>query len=405
MADRKLVAEIRRWDRSTPKNLKQLNGANLAEADLTGVILEEADLTEADLTGADLTGAILNRATLDRVVLRRAILNRAELRLATLIGADLGRSHLTSAKLYLANLTRTNLEGAEITGANLEGADLSGADLRHADLTSSTLRGANLKTARLDKANLNGADLQRATLTHASLTEANLLEIVSGDTLFINCDLKGAEGLTDISYTGPSSVDHRTIEKSGRFPDVFLRGCGFAEWQIEESKLLNPILTQSEITDICYEVIRLRGEQPIQLFSPFISYSHKDEPFARKLYDSLQSAGVRCWYAPEDLKIGDKIRHRIDQAIQDKDKLLLILSESSVSSEWVEKEVETAFEKERETGQVVLFPIQVDDSVMDVKAGWAADIRRRLHIGDFREWSNDMAFESGVARVLRDLQK
>ena len=59
----------------------------------------------------------------------------------------------------------------------------------------------------------------------------------------------------------------------------------------------------------------------------------------------MQANNVRCWFAPEDMKIGDKIRSRIDEVINVHDKLLLVLSEESVNSEWVEKEVDTAFEK------------------------------------------------------------
>ena len=50
---------------------------------------------------------------------------------------------------------------------------------------------------------------------------------------------------------------------------------------------------------------------------------------------------MRCWSAPEDMKIGDKFRQRIDEAIRVYDKLLLVLTENSVKSAWVEKEVET----------------------------------------------------------------
>ena len=86
---------------------------------------------------------------------------------------------------------------------------------------------------------------------------------------------------------------------------------------------------------------------PIEYYSCFISYSSKDEDFAKRLYADLQTEHVRCWFAPEDLKIGEKFRPRIDEAIRWYDKLLLVLSENSVNSPWVEKEVETAFEKER----------------------------------------------------------
>ena len=63
------------------------------------------------------------------------------------------------------------------------------------------------------------------------------------------------------------------------------------------------------------------------------------------------------------------------------DKLLLVLTENSMKSPWVEKEVETAFEKERKQGRTVLFPIRLDDAVMGAEEAWAADIRRTRHIG------------------------
>ena len=85
--------------------------------------------------------------------------------------------------------------------------------------------------------------------------------------------------------------------------------------------------------------------KPINYYSCFISYSSKDDAFARRLYADLQSHNVRCWFAPEDLKWGERIRTGIDKAIRLHDKLLLILSKSSVASGWVEREVKTALQK------------------------------------------------------------
>jgi hypothetical protein len=78
--------------------------------------------------------------------------------------------------------------------------------------------------------------------------------------------------------------------------------------------------------------------QPLQFYSCFISYSSKDQPFVERLHADLQAKGVRCWFAPEDLKIGDRLVETIDMAIRLRDKLLLILSETSVASAWVLKE-------------------------------------------------------------------
>ena len=118
----------------------------------------------------------------------------------------------------------------------------------------------------------------------------------------------------------------------------------------------------------------------------FISYSTKDQDFAERLHADLQNKGVRCWYAPDDLKIGDPFRQRIDDAIRLHEKLLVILSRHSVQSDWVHEEVESCFEREHREKSLVLFPVRLDDTVVDTDAAWAASIRRQRHIGDFSKW-------------------
>ena len=98
--------------------------------------------------------------------------------------------------------------------------------------------------------------------------------------------------------------------------------------------------------------------QPIQFYSCFISYSSKDQKFADRLHADLQNKGVRCWFAPHDMPIGAKIIDAIDEAIRLRDKVLLILSENSIASDWVEDEVTRSLDEERERKQIVLFPVR-----------------------------------------------
>ena len=93
----------------------------------------------------------------------------------------------------------------------------------------------------------------------------------------------------------------------------------------------------------------------------------------------------------------------IDNEIRVRDKLLLILSENSIDSNWVEKEVETAFEEESKNGRHVLFPVRIDNSVMDTNKAWAADLRRTRHIGDFRDWTNPAKYNEAFEGLMRDL--
>lgn len=145
-------------------------------------------------------------------------------------------------------------------------------------------------------------------------------------------------------------IDEKNGEKNcAWFEDVDGR-LVVAEIQLED-KDIRLVITDSGFdlvpTPITYAVMKV-----------FISYSSKDQKFANRLYTDLQSKGVRCWLASEDLKIGDKIRVGMDEAIRRHDKLLLVLSMYSVANDWVEQEVETALERERKEKRTVLFPIR-----------------------------------------------
>jgi hypothetical protein len=205
------------------------------------------------------------------------------------------------------------------------------------------------------------------------------------ETILADVDLSQAKNLETVRHVGPSTIGIDTIYRSGgNIPESFLRGAGVPEDFITFMKSL--------------------VGKPIEFYSCFISYSSKDQEFAERLHADLRSKNVRCWFAPEDLKIGDKLRPSFDEAIRIHDKLMVLLSEHSVSSPWVEKEVETAFEKERREKRTVLFPIRLDDAVMETNEAWAADIRRGRHIGNFRDWKNHDSYKKAFERLLRDLK-
>jgi hypothetical protein len=84
--------------------------------------------------------------------------------------------------------------------------------------------------------------------------------------------------------------------------------------------------------------------------------------------------------------------------------LLLILSQKSLASPWVEDEVESAFERERRDGKLVLFPIRLDHTVLDTPVARAATLRRTRHIGDFTQWKVHDAYSKAYERLLRDLK-
>jgi TIR domain/Pentapeptide repeats (9 copies) len=321
---------------------------------------EENPKLSIDLSGADFTGRDLSRANFSNANLRGTDFFKADLG-----SVNFGSANLTQARFEAASLNYTNF-----VESNLMNADLVGATFYEGNLTNANMRGTYLAEANLRDVWVAGADFSECQMNF---------------TFLGYMDLSKARGLERVEHLGPSVVGIETIYRSGgNIPESFLRGVGFPE-------------------DFIVYIRSLVG-RTVEFCSCFISYSSKDREFAERLHADLRSKNVRCWFAPEDLKIGDRLRPSFDEAIRVHDKLMVLLSENSVRSPWVEKEVETAFEKEHREKRTVLFPIRLDDAVMETGEAWAADIRRTRHIGDFRDWKNHDSYKRALERLLKDLK-
>jgi uncharacterized protein YjbI with pentapeptide repeats len=328
------------------------------QIELSGIRLEGANLSGIDLRGANLSLSRLTQVNLEK---------------ADLAGANLFKTFLVEANLEDANLQEANLSGADLVGANLDNANFTNAALDAADLSWASLRKTNLSEADLTLTRFRSTEFRRTNFTKSQLD----------GTLFVDVDLHHTIGLHTCDHLGPSTIDHITLQNSGELPLRFLRGVG-----LQEALIMS--------------LPKIR-EAP-GYYSCFISYSHKDEKFAQRLHKDLMQSNIMSWFAPHDMLIGAKVLDEIDGAIRMRERVLLILSESSIASEWVEDEVTTAFEEERKRERAILFPIRIDDSIMNSNEPWAAKLRAR-HIGDFRRWTNRKVYEEAFERVRRGLTR
>jgi len=345
------------WRESNPTIQPDLSGAELKGVPLKGVNLLLANLRGANLEGVDLSPRPLERG--DR-----------SYRVSALGGADLSAAKLTFSNLNFADLLHTCFEGAYLDYTILRATDLTYANLRRADI-----RNVDFTHARLD-----GTDFSNALFDSAT---------------FGSNDLSVAVGLDSVEHLGPSSLGISTIYRSNnRISSNFLVGCGVPD------------------EFVAYIPSLLGAQQAIQFYSCFISYSTLDEEFARRLYSRMRDEHLRVWFAPEDIKGGQKLDEQIERAIQLYDRLLLVLSEDSMQSEWVINEIQRARETEIKENRRKLFPITIVDfekvkawKRFDADSGrdLAKEVREYF-IPDFSDWKDQDAFEKAFDRLLRDLK-
>ena len=324
--------------------------------DFPGLILDHVDLSEVDLSGCRIPAIGLTESTLESCTFREADMRHAMLGHAQLRRVDMRGASLAEASLNFASFIDSDLRGTGFGGASGGSVEFLRCDLREADLSNCLLGFARFIDCQLTGANLDGA--------------------VFSSTIVSRVDLRGVDGLRGIVHRGPSTIGIDTLYSSaGDLPPELLRGAGVPEALVQA-------------------ITRLFGPGVDNFHSCFISYSSKDEEFATRLHRDLQARGVRCWFAPEDLKIGSRIRASLDESIRKHEKLLLVLSQASIQSPWVEQEVETCLDRDTTEG-TSLFPVMIDSTVLEVANGWPAHVRRSRHIGDFREWRQKSRMKRG----------
>jgi len=281
--------------------------------------------------------------------------------------ADLGETFLSGAdlrgaKLGGANLAAANLEDAVLRGANLINANLGKTLLGGADLSAANLRGADLCLADLSRATLSGANLYRVNLYNAGTEETDFSEAVCAGTSFTNVDLSNAHGLEAVTHDGPSSIGTDTLVRTkGRIPETFLRGCGLAPWEVLVANLYRADLTPPRASELQYKIFDAWTKGRSLINGCFVSYSWSDASFVDNLRDRLFAEGINVWLDRHDAVAGT-IQDQVWRAIQFHHVVILVLSKRSVTSDWVENELEMAREKEKAEGRPVLCPIALDDS-------------------------------------------
>lgn len=125
----------------------------------------------------------------------------------------------------------------------------------------------------------------------------------------------------------------------------------------------------------------------------FLSHSHEDKLFVQRLATDLRHKGHIVWIDEAEIKVGDSLIEKIREGINNVDYVVAVISQSSIQSEWVKRELDVAINIEIEQKKVFVLPILIDN--VDLPGF----LKGKLY-ADFR--SNDF-YEKELGKMLQKL--
>jgi uncharacterized protein YjbI with pentapeptide repeats len=190
-------------------------GADLSNADLSGLMLVDMRLEGVVLKGANLENAYMQGTEMENVDLRGAVMNGSQMRYAAmrscdLTGAKLRKADLDDTKLNHVTLTGVDVTEGRMTDAELEDCVLDGLIAKNALCIDMWLKRCSLKRGSFVVANLFDAwiedcDLSDCDFSGADLRRVGLIHVDARRASFIGC-------------TGPFTIKHSAMHGVVGFP-------------------------------------------------------------------------------------------------------------------------------------------------------------------------------------------
>lgn len=127
----------------------------------------------------------------------------------------------------------------------------------------------------------------------------------------------------------------------------------------------------------------------------FLSHTSADKPFVRELKQRLHAHGVtEIWLDEAEIQIGDSLTKKIEEGMKKTRYIGVVLSEASIRSPWVERELDIAINREIATGEVVVLPLLYQ------KCKLPAFLQGKL----YADFTSPAQFDESLDKLLRRLK-
>lgn len=123
----------------------------------------------------------------------------------------------------------------------------------------------------------------------------------------------------------------------------------------------------------------------------FLSHNSKDKSFVRKLAQDLDTQGINYWLDEAELSVGDSLIERIQDGIDKVNYIAIVLSQNSIQSQWVQKEMSVALALEISGKPVRVLPLILEK----------VDIPTFLIDKLYLDFTEDGKYQNSLAELVR----
>jgi hypothetical protein len=178
-------------------------------------------------------------------------------------------------------------------------------------------------------------------------------------------------------------TDVLTLQGSIQFGlKKFKSAFDFYEAALHHSLAMNDHMRSSVIRSQMEVLNTIMGKQI------FISYSHHDRGFVEQLAKDLKFAGFPVWWDEWEIKVGHSIIKKVSEGIGKSAYLAIVLSPSSVESDFVQRELNSALVTQLKSKKIEILPLLISDCEVPL-------LLIDTHYADFR-----LDYQSGFRKLL-----
>ena len=217
-----------------------LNDANMAGADFSGADIQFGGMRNGNFSSANFTDCNMLGSFIDDSSFENAILDNAQFSLGT--RTNFKNATMLGAVIDLSDdvFSSTVFEGADLAGSSLIGPsdsqptyffrpNFQNANMTDCGIKNVQFEGESGGIADFRGANFTSGSVENCMLIRLDLTAANLSDLVSVNSSWITCSLKGANlqnaELADAFFSGITSGDIQGIPSS--LPEFWVIASGY----------------------------------------------------------------------------------------------------------------------------------------------------------------------------------